>query len=84
MMRVTFWGTRGSVATPGKSTTKYGGNTACVEIRAGRQIVIFDAGTGIRELGLKILKEFNTRPLTIHLFITHTINPAITNPPICI
>lgn len=72
MMRVTFWGTRGSVATPGKSTTKYGGNTACVEIRAGRQILIFDAGTGIRELGLKILKEFDTKPLTIHLFISHT------------
>ncbi len=72
MMRVTFWGTRGSVATPGKKTTKYGGNTACVEVRAGRQILIFDAGTGIRELGLKILKEFGTKPLTLHLFISHT------------
>ncbi len=72
MMRVTFWGTRGSVATPGKSTTRYGGNTSCVEIRSKDQILIFDAGTGIRELGLKILKEFDTKPLTLHLFITHT------------
>lgn len=72
MMRVTFWGTRGSVATPGKATTKYGGNTSCVEIRSKDHILIFDAGTGIRELGLKILKEFDTKPLTLHLFISHT------------
>ena len=72
MMRVTFWGTRGSVATPGKATTKYGGNNSCVEIRSKDHILIFDAGTGIRELGLKILKEFDTKPLTLHLFISHT------------
>ncbi len=72
MMQVTFWGTRGSVATPGKSTTRYGGNTSCVELKSGKQIVIFDAGTGIRELGVKMLKEFDSRPMTIHLFISHT------------
>jgi len=72
MMRVTFWGTRGSIPTPGKGTMKYGGNTSCVELRAGKEIIIFDAGTGIRDLGLRILKEFGSRPLTIHLFISHT------------
>lgn len=72
MMRVTFWGTRGSIATPGKSTMKYGGNTSCVELRAGSDIFIFDAGTGIRNLGLKLLREFGEKPLTIHLFISHT------------
>ncbi len=72
MMRVTFWGTRGSIATPGRSTIKYGGNTSCVEVRADGQVLIFDAGTGIRELGLKMHDEFGDRPLTVHLFISHT------------
>jgi phosphoribosyl 1,2-cyclic phosphodiesterase len=69
---VTFWGTRGSIAAPGPATTVYGGNTSCVEVRAGEDILIFDAGTGIRELGLALIKEFHNRPLTVHLFISHT------------
>ncbi|RPI05276.1 MAG: MBL fold metallo-hydrolase [Ignavibacteriae bacterium] len=72
MMTIRFWGTRGSIASPGKSTVKYGGNTACVEVRAGNQILIFDAGTGIRDLGNLLLKEFKTKPATLHLFISHT------------
>lgn len=71
-MRVTFWGTRGSIATPGAETTTYGGNTSCVELRCGTDILIFDAGTGIRPLGLALMKEFANRPLTLHLFISHT------------
>ena len=71
-MRVTFWGTRGSIATPGVETTTYGGNTSCVELRCGTDLFIFDAGTGIRPLGLALMKEFAKRPLTIHLFISHT------------
>jgi phosphoribosyl 1,2-cyclic phosphodiesterase len=51
---------------------KYGGNTSCVEVRAGKQILIFDAGTGIRDLGNQLLKEFKTQPVTLHLFISHT------------
>jgi len=51
-MRVTLWGTRGSVASPGGETARYGGNTACVEVRAADgTILILDAGTGIRRLG---------------------------------
>ena len=72
MMNIRFWGTRGSIASPGKSTVKYGGNTACVELRAGKQILIFDAGTGIRELGNQLLKEFKSQPTILHLFISHT------------
>jgi phosphoribosyl 1,2-cyclic phosphodiesterase len=71
-MRVTFWGTRGSIAAPGPETARYGGNTACVEVRADRHILILDAGTGIRPLGLALAREFSGRPLTVHLFITHT------------
>jgi phosphoribosyl 1,2-cyclic phosphodiesterase len=71
-MRVTFWGTRGSIATPGPATTVYGGNTACVEVRCGREILVFDAGTGIRSLGLALVQEFAGRPLTLHLFLSHT------------
>ena len=48
---VRFWGTRGSIAAPGPATTLHGGNTACVELRSGQDILVFDAGTGIRELG---------------------------------
>ena len=72
MMKVRFWGTRGSIATPGPSTMRYGGNTSCVELRAGNHIIILDAGTGMRELGNLLLKEFSSQPLTIHVFISHT------------
>ena len=72
MMNIRFWGTRGSIASPGKSTVKYGGNTSCVELRTGKQILIFDAGTGIRELGNQLLKEFKSQPTILHLFISHT------------
>src|SRR5678815_2185172 len=71
-MRVRFWGTRGSIATPGPHTIGYGGNTACVEMRCGDDLLIFDAGTGIRELGAALMQEADGRPLTIHLFISHT------------
>ncbi len=72
MITVRFWGTRGSIATPGKSTVRYGGNTSCVEVRGGDHVLVFDAGTGIRDLGNTLVQEFNSRPLTVHLFISHT------------
>jgi len=53
-----FWGTRGSLTAPRPTTNKYGGNTPCLEVRVGKQILIFDAGSGIRSLGVKLLKEF--------------------------
>jgi phosphoribosyl 1,2-cyclic phosphodiesterase len=69
---IRFWGTRGSIATPGPATTKYGGNTACTEVRCGDQLLILDAGTGIRVLGDSLLGEFQKRPIKGHIFIGHT------------
>ncbi|MGA7159657.1 MAG: MBL fold metallo-hydrolase, partial [Bacteroidota bacterium] len=71
-MKVQFWGTRGSIATPGPATLKYGGNTSCVEVRANSHILVFDAGTGIHNLGLQLQKEFPSQPITVHIFISHT------------
>jgi phosphoribosyl 1,2-cyclic phosphodiesterase len=57
---VTFWGTRGSIPTPGAQTARYGGNTPCVAVEgAGGQLVILDAGTGIRALGLQLVEKLN-------------------------
>jgi phosphoribosyl 1,2-cyclic phosphodiesterase len=50
-MLVRFWGVRGSVPCAGPDTVRYGGNTPCVEVRCGDQVLIFDAGSGIRPLG---------------------------------
>jgi phosphoribosyl 1,2-cyclic phosphodiesterase/ActR/RegA family two-component response regulator len=69
---VRFWGVRGSIATPGPSTLRYGGNTACVEVRADGQLIVLDAGTGIRPLGLSLAEEFKEVPLSLTLLITHT------------
>lgn len=69
---VRFWGVRGSVAVPGPDTVRYGGNTACVEIRWGREIIILDAGTGIRELGKSLVREFADPPRRLWILITHT------------
>jgi len=69
-MKFRFWGVRGSIATPGPTTVKYGGNTTCIEITTDNgEIIILDAGTGINPLGQKLLKQL---PLTAHIFITHT------------
>src|SRR2546426_8998956 len=55
---VTFWGTRGSIPTPGPHTARYGGNTPCVAVESsGGQLVILDAGTGIRALGLELVER---------------------------
>ena len=69
---IRFWGTRGSIATPGQATNKYGGNTACTEVRCGEQLLILDAGTGIRMLGLSLLHEFQQKPIKGHIFVGHT------------
>ena len=71
-MRVRFWGVRGSIATPGPSTVRYGGNTPCVEIMAGDELLVVDAGTGIRELGMDLLKRAAGSPIKGRLFIGHS------------
>ncbi|CAO3415609.1 MBL fold metallo-hydrolase [Azospirillum doebereinerae] len=66
---VRFWGVRGSIASPGPDTVRYGGNTACIELRCGDAHIVFDCGTGIRALG-----ETLTRggPVDIDLLLTHS------------
>jgi len=70
-VQVRFWGTRGSIASPGRATVRYGGNTSCVEVRTtGGELVIFDSGTGIRELG-QALSDGNGA-VRGHIFLSHT------------
>src|SRR5207244_4243071 len=69
--RLKLWGVRGSIPIPGPATIRYGGNTTCVEVRADGEIIVLDAGTGIRSLGLALEKEFGSRPITVTLLITH-------------
>ncbi|MGD2169502.1 MAG: response regulator [Chlamydiota bacterium] len=64
-----FWGTRGSITVAGTKYARYGGNTSCLEIRQGKDLIIIDAGTGIRQLGFDILKSDIRK---IHLFLGHT------------
>jgi phosphoribosyl 1,2-cyclic phosphodiesterase len=66
---VRFWGVRGSVACPGPHYQRYGGNTSCLEVRCGPHALLFDAGTGARELGLKLAEE---APVDADLFFSHT------------
>ena len=71
-MQVRFWGTRGSIPAPGPHTTKYGGNTSCVEIRpSDDSVIILDCGTGIRELGQHLMRS-TSQPFRLHVFIGHT------------
>jgi CRP-like cAMP-binding protein/phosphoribosyl 1,2-cyclic phosphodiesterase len=67
-MIVRFWGTRGSVATPGAETSRFGGNTSCVEVRSGDTLVILDCGTGARPLGTFLAGAARFRA---HLMLTH-------------
>jgi phosphoribosyl 1,2-cyclic phosphodiesterase len=74
-MLLTFWGTRGSISTPGRSTEKYGGNTPCIYISCGDHHIILDAGTGIRNLGLSLAGQIAAQdqpPTVVHLFLSHT------------
>jgi phosphoribosyl 1,2-cyclic phosphodiesterase len=68
-MRVRFWGVRGSIACPGPETMRYGGNTPCIEVRCGKHVLIFDAGTGLRALGNLLIKDKKCRDIDI--FLTH-------------
>jgi len=73
MMTVRLWGTRGSLAAPGPSTARYGGNTACVEVRGPRDtVLILDAGTGIRPLGASLPVGLRRLDLLLtHLHMDH-------------
>lgn len=65
-----FWGVRGSIPTPGKQTVRYGGNTPCIELRLDNdELIILDAGTGIRNLGDHLIN--NGESIEAYLLITH-------------
>lgn len=67
--RISLWGTRGSTPTPGARFLRHGGHTSCMSLVVGDEHLIFDAGSGIRELGVELNKH---APRKLHLFITHT------------
>ncbi len=69
-MKIRFWGVRGSIASPGPKTVRYGGNTTCIEIRTdANELIVIDAGTGIFPLSQTLFGEL---PLTAHVLITHS------------
>lgn len=69
-IKIKFWGVRGSIPTPGSSTLRYGGNTACVELNfTGGPQFIMDAGSGIRELGKELISR--KKPVNAYIFISH-------------
>ena len=71
-LRLRFWGTRGSIPSPGSATVEYGGNTPCVEVRTDTGwLVILDAGTGIRELGRSLVATANGNGIAADIFLTH-------------
>lgn len=67
-MSIRFWGVRGSIAAPGPETAGVGGNTSCVEVQAGGATIILDAGTGLRALGNRLIKE---GPADVTLLLSH-------------
>ena len=70
--RLRFWGTRGSIPTPGPATVRYGGNTPSIEVRTPTgSLVVLDAGTGIRELGRALIARANGSPITGDIYLTH-------------
>jgi phosphoribosyl 1,2-cyclic phosphodiesterase len=71
-LRLRFWGTRGSVPSPGPATVRYGGNTPCIEVRTDTDwLIILDAGTGIRDLGRSLVASSNGNGIAADIFLTH-------------
>jgi phosphoribosyl 1,2-cyclic phosphodiesterase len=69
-MRLRFWGVRGSIASPGPDTCRFGGNTCCVELRCGPHLLLLDAGTGARPLGEALLRA--GEPIAAEVLLSHT------------
>ncbi|HEU0166292.1 MAG TPA: response regulator [Chloroflexota bacterium] len=70
-MKLRFWGTRGSIAVPGPHTVRFGGNTSCVELQTKDVEIILDCGTGVRELGMELMRA-RKAPLHAHILLSHT------------
>ena len=72
-MEVTFWGTRGSIPVSGSRYAEFGGNTPCLQIslESTTDTVIFDSGSGVRELGVRLIQTKASHSRIVHLFLTH-------------
>ncbi len=71
-MKVRFWGTRGSIATPGIETNRFGGNTSCIELRSSTgELFIIDCGTGARLLGVELMRN-EPKPIHANIMLSHT------------
>ncbi len=71
-MRIKFWGVRGSIATPERRNSHYGGNTPCVEVRLDDgSLIILDCGTGMRALGKSLVRDAGGDPIRAYIFFTH-------------
>jgi phosphoribosyl 1,2-cyclic phosphodiesterase len=71
-MEIQFWGVRGSIPTPQGDKLGYGGNTPCIEVKLpGEDVLLLDAGTGIRGIGFKLINEKSSRNPEVHLFLSH-------------
>ncbi len=68
-LKVRFWGVRGSISCAGAEYARYGGNTPCLEVTAGGRRLIFDAGSGIRPLGVELARQ---APNDLDIYFTHT------------
>ncbi|MEC9344061.1 MAG: MBL fold metallo-hydrolase [Pseudomonadota bacterium] len=71
MFSVTFWGVRGTLASPGCEFRRTGGNTICAQLQCGDRVIVFDAGTGIRALGSQLIEQENVRQLDLMLTHVH-------------
>jgi len=75
MINVRFWGVRGSIPCPGPQTARYGGNTACIELRfvESDRLIIIDAGSGLRELGnFMMANDLPKKPISTSIYLSHT------------
>lgn len=70
-MALRFWGVRGSTPCPGPRYVRYGGNTSCLELRCGERLLVLDAGTGLRELGLTLSGAQDADLLLTHTHLDH-------------
>ena len=74
LIRVTFWGVRGSYPAPGIKTAQVGGNTSCIQVEVGKHLIILDAGTGIIGLGNQLARQYQVdkQPISATILFSHT------------
>jgi phosphoribosyl 1,2-cyclic phosphodiesterase len=71
-LQLKFWGVRGSIPTPQPENLGFGGNTTCIEVRLPNdEVIVIDGGTGLRYLGMSLMKEFANQKLSLRVLMTH-------------